>query len=98
MPTSSLCIAAQAGGRNLFVKPKSTASAANTVAVVTDRRSHSFRFVVLDNQCTGGPDYTGEANPSGNPLSSPDCETGYASAAAFLQDVKKLMEGFKLPE
>jgi type IV secretion system protein VirB9 len=41
------CIAAQAGGRNLFVKPKSTASAANTVAVVTDRRSHSFRFVVL---------------------------------------------------
>jgi type IV secretion system protein VirB9 len=41
------CIAAQAGGRNLFVKPKSTASAANTVAVVTDRRSHSFRFVML---------------------------------------------------
>jgi type IV secretion system protein VirB9 len=41
------CIAAQAGGRNVFVKPKSTASAANTVAVVTDRRSHSFRFVVL---------------------------------------------------
>lgn len=41
------CIAAQAGGRNLFIKPKSTASAANTVAVVTDRRSHSFRFVVL---------------------------------------------------
>lgn len=41
------CIAAQAGGRNLFVKPKSTAGAANTVAVVTDRRSHAFRFVVL---------------------------------------------------
>lgn len=44
---SAWCIAAQSGGRNLFVKPKSTASAANTVAVVTDRRSHSFRFVVL---------------------------------------------------
>ena len=44
---SAWCIAAQPGGRNLFVKPKSTASAANTVAVVTDRRSHSFRFVVL---------------------------------------------------
>ena len=41
------CIAAQSGGRSLFVKPKSTASAANTVAVVTDRRSHAFRFVVL---------------------------------------------------
>ncbi len=44
---SAWCVAAQPGGRNLFVKPKSTASAANTVAVVTDRRLHSFRFVVL---------------------------------------------------
>jgi type IV secretion system protein VirB9 len=41
------CIAAQPGGRHLFVKPKSTAGAANTLAVVTDRRTHSFRFVVL---------------------------------------------------
>ena len=41
------CVAAQPGGRNLFVKAKSTASAANTLAVVTDRRTHSFRFVVL---------------------------------------------------
>jgi type IV secretion system protein VirB9 len=41
------CIAAQPGGRYLFVKAKSSASAANTLAVVTDRRTHSFRFVVL---------------------------------------------------
>ena len=41
------CIAAQSGGRNLFVKAKSTAAAANNLAVVTDRRAHSFRFVVL---------------------------------------------------
>jgi type IV secretion system protein VirB9 len=41
------CVAAQPGGRHLFVKPKSTASAANTLAVVTDRRTHSFRFIVL---------------------------------------------------
>lgn len=41
------CIAAQPGGRNLFVKPKSTASASNNLAVVTDRRTHSLRFVVL---------------------------------------------------
>ena len=41
------CIAAQAGGRNLFVKAKSGASAPNNLAVVTDRRAHSFRFVVL---------------------------------------------------
>jgi type IV secretion system protein VirB9 len=46
-PEAAWCIAAQPGGRNLFVKPKSTASAVNTVAVVTDRRSHSLRFVVL---------------------------------------------------
>ncbi|MFO1219615.1 MAG: TrbG/VirB9 family P-type conjugative transfer protein [Burkholderiaceae bacterium] len=41
------CIAAQAGGRSLFVKPKSGASAPNNLAVVTDRRTHSFRFIVL---------------------------------------------------
>ncbi len=41
------CIAAQPGGRNLFVKAKSSASAANNLAVVTDRRTHTFRFVVL---------------------------------------------------
>lgn len=41
------CIAAQPGGRNIFVKPKSTANAPNNLAVVTDRRTHAFRFVVL---------------------------------------------------
>jgi type IV secretion system protein VirB9 len=41
------CIAAQPGGRNVFVKAKSAASAPNNLAVVTDRRTHSFRFVVL---------------------------------------------------
>jgi type IV secretion system protein VirB9 len=41
------CVAAQPGGRNLFVKAKSTASAPNNLAVVTDRRTHAFRFVVL---------------------------------------------------
>ena len=41
------CVAAQPGGRNLFVKAKRSASAANNLAVVTDRRTHTFRFVVL---------------------------------------------------
>lgn len=41
------CVAAQPGGRTLFVKAKSAANAANNVAVVTDRRAHAFRFVVL---------------------------------------------------
>lgn len=46
-PDAAWCIAAQPGGRNIFVKPKSTASAPNNLAVVTDRRTHAFRFVVL---------------------------------------------------
>ena len=46
-PDAAWCVAAQPGGRNLFVKAKSTASAPNNLAVVTDRRTHSFRFVVL---------------------------------------------------
>lgn len=44
---SAWCVAAQPGGRTLFVKAKSTARAANNLAVVTDRRTHAFRFVVL---------------------------------------------------
>ena len=46
-PEAAWCVAAQAGGHNLFVKAKSTAAAPNNLAVVTDRRTHSFRFVVL---------------------------------------------------
>lgn len=46
-PDSAWCVAAQQGGRNLFVKAKSTARSANNLAVVTDRRTHTFRFVVL---------------------------------------------------
>lgn len=46
-PEANWCIAAQAGGRNIFVKPKSTASAPNNLAVVTNKRTHALRFVVL---------------------------------------------------
>jgi type IV secretion system protein VirB9 len=46
-PEAPWCIAAQPGGRNIFVKPKSTAGAPNNLAVVTDRRTHAFRLVVL---------------------------------------------------
>jgi type IV secretion system protein VirB9 len=51
------CIAAQPGGRNLFVKAKSSASAPNNLAVVTDRRTHSFRFVVLGDNDLKAPVY-----------------------------------------
>ena len=46
-PDAVWCVAAQPGGRNIFVKPKSGASAPNNLAVVTDRRTHAFQFVVL---------------------------------------------------
>lgn len=46
-PDAAWCVAAQPGGRHLFVKAKSNASAPNNLAVVTDRRTHALRFVVL---------------------------------------------------
>lgn len=51
------CVAAQPGGRTLFVKAKSTAAAPNNLAVVTDRRTHSFRFVVLADNDPKAPVY-----------------------------------------
>lgn len=46
-PDTAWCVAAQPGGHHLYVKAKSAADAPNNLAVVTDRRSHSLRFVVL---------------------------------------------------
>jgi type IV secretion system protein VirB9 len=51
------CVAAQPGGRNLFVKAKSGADAPNNLAVVTDRRSHTLRFVVLPDNDRQQPVY-----------------------------------------
>lgn len=56
-PDATWCITAQAGGRHLFVKAKSTASAANNLAVVTDRRTHSLRFIVLADEDPNPPVY-----------------------------------------
>lgn len=51
------CIAAQPGGRHLYVKPKGSAGTPNNLAVVTDRRTHAFRFVVLPDGDTRQPVY-----------------------------------------
>jgi type IV secretion system protein VirB9 len=51
------CVAAQPGGRHLFVKAKSGADAPNNLAVVTDRRSHALRFVVLPDNDQQQPVY-----------------------------------------
>ena len=73
-PDSSWCVAAQPGGRHLFVKPKTTAGAPNNIAVVTDRRTHSFRFVVLADRDARQPVYrlsVKVAAPPPPPLSPP---------------------------
>lgn len=44
---STWCVAVQPGGRTLFVKPRRAADAPNNLAVVTDKRVHSLRFLVL---------------------------------------------------
>ena len=54
---ASWCIAAQAGGRNIFVKPKTAASSPNNLAVVTDKHSHAFRFIVLAEGDPRSPTY-----------------------------------------
>ena len=66
-PEASWCVAAQPGGRHIFVKPKSTAGAPNNLAVVTDRRTHSFRLEVLadgDHRAPTGLPTLGQDGPS----------------------------------
>jgi type IV secretion system protein VirB9 len=46
-PDDTWCIVASRGGTQFFVKPKSGASGANGVAISTNRRAYSLRFVVL---------------------------------------------------
>ena len=56
-PDAAWCVAAQAGGHTLFVKAKRAAGAPNNLAVVTDRRTHAFRFVVLPDDDARPPIY-----------------------------------------
>lgn len=60
----SWCIAAQPGGRVLFVKPKSGAGEPNNLAVVSDKRTHSLRLVVLDDKDSKQPVYRLQINPA----------------------------------
>ncbi len=52
-----------------------------TFAIPETKATH-VRIKVLDNQCTGGQAYTGEANGEGNELNDPDCTMGFTTAAA----------------
>lgn len=68
-PEALWCITAQAGDRSIFVKPKAGAAVPNNVAVVSDRRMHAFRFVVLADQDRREPVYRLQVTPP--PLISP---------------------------
>lgn len=56
-PDTAWCVSAQPGGRHLYVKAKSAADAPNNLAVITDRRSHTLRFVVLSDSDRQTPVY-----------------------------------------
>ncbi|MDO9479173.1 MAG: TrbG/VirB9 family P-type conjugative transfer protein [Hydrogenophaga sp.] len=56
-PDAAWCVAAQPGGRHLYVKAKSAADAPNNLAIITDRRSHTLRFVVLSDSDRQTPIY-----------------------------------------
>jgi len=56
-PESTWCVAAQLGGRTVFVKPKSGAHTPNTLSVVTTARTHAFRLQLLADHEGGTPTY-----------------------------------------
>lgn len=78
-PEAAWCITAQPGGRHVFIKPKSGAQAPNSLAVISDRRVHNFRLVVVDDGARQPPLYRLTVRaplPSaptglGSPVSSP---------------------------
>lgn len=85
-PDAAWCIAAQPGGRHLFVKPKSGASAANTLAVVTDRHSHALRFPVLADHDRTPPVYRLRIKPSARPPAAAPTRPDPALAMLALPD------------
>ena len=59
-----------------FLRPKSPHLLLRAFDVPEATATH-VRLVVRDSQCTGGPDFQREANPSGDPTNDPDCDTGF---------------------
>ena len=56
-PDAAWCVTAQPGGRTVFVKPRSSATAANNLAIVTTRRIHNLRLLVLGDNDPRPPVY-----------------------------------------
>ncbi|MCX2865363.1 TrbG/VirB9 family P-type conjugative transfer protein [Paucibacter sp. PLA-PC-4] len=80
---SAWCIAAQPSGRTVFIKPKSTATAANNLAIVTSRRIHNLRFQVLPDDDPRPALYRliVKAPPAGPPPAPRDREPNRMSSA-----------------
>ena len=51
------CVSVQPGGHHLFIEPRAGATGSNNLAVVTDKRVHSFRFVVQSAHDSSAPCY-----------------------------------------
>lgn len=56
---------------------------------VEDSTATHVRLRVLQNQCTGGPEYAGEANPDDDPTNDPDCVEGTTLAGAAGGDTSR---------
>jgi type IV secretion system protein VirB9 len=83
-PESAWCVAAQSGGRHVFVKAKSSATAANNLVVVTDRRTHAFRLVVMEDGDARPPVYRLTVKAPPPAASSPSLAQGTPTPAMAL--------------
>ena len=86
-PEAAWCVAAQGGGRTLFVKPKSSATDPNNLAVVTDRRIHTFRLVVLADHDPRPPVYRLIVKVVPSPAPSPRLAVHELPELAALPDI-----------
>ncbi|MGB1556806.1 MAG: M36 family metallopeptidase, partial [Oceanococcaceae bacterium] len=58
-----------------FLRPKAPRLQLKSFDIPDTLATH-LRLIVRDSQCTGAPQYQGEAHPSGDPTNDPDCDTG----------------------
>jgi extracellular elastinolytic metalloproteinase len=69
------------GGSFPAGRPRPTSPDLNIRAFdVQDTDATHVRIVVLSNHCIGNPTYSGAENPVGEPLSDPDCVSGFTAA------------------
>ncbi|XHS77081.1 TrbG/VirB9 family P-type conjugative transfer protein [Burkholderiaceae bacterium UC74_6] len=88
-PEAVWCVAVPPGGRILFIKPRSRAGEANNLAVVTDRRTHAFRFVVLADADPSPPVYRLLVHTPARPVTSPTIPVHEAPVLAMLAQVPR---------